>query len=282
MPVGACDAHCHILGPHAVFPYAADRTFTPYDAPKEAVFARHDELGISRAVAVQSSCYGSDHSALLDALRAAPDRLRGVALLDAGMTPADVLELHEAGVRGYRLNFLPHLPGAGDDISSLLEVAHGLDWHAEVHVHGDGIQRYAERIRTHPGRVVIDHMARVDLREGLDGPSVRALLDLLGRGHVWVKVSGVDRLSRVGPPWPDAAALAALLVDAAPERVLWGTDYPHVNIASDPPDDGLLVDVLAEAVGDSTGLRRVLVDNPAEFFDFAAVDAGLSRPSAAR
>jgi 2-pyrone-4,6-dicarboxylate lactonase len=267
LPPGACDAHCHVFGPAAVFGYAADRTFTPVDVPAAEVAARHAYLGLDRAVIVQSACHGTDHAALLDALAAGGGRLRGVALVGDGTTPAEIARLHAAGVRGFRLNFLPHLrrPPGRDEIAGILARVADLGWHAEIHVHGTGVVEHRALIESLPVPVVIDHLARVEIG---DGTAVRTLRELLDTGRVWVKVSGVDRVSRQGPPYADAVALAALLVRHAPERVLWGTDFPHPNIVGPAPDDGLLVDLLARIAPTSTLLDRLLVRNPAEFFDF--------------
>ncbi|MFE2431052.1 amidohydrolase family protein [Streptomyces sp. NPDC059373] len=270
LPPGSCDAHCHVFGPAALFPYAPERTFTPPDAPKEQLAALHRHLGLSRAVVVQSSSNGSDHRVLLDALTAGDDRLRGVALIGDATTRSEIEELHRAGVRAFRLNFLPHLRTAPtrDEIDSVLERVDGLDWGAELHVTGQEVADFHRLIRAFPGRVVIDHLARVDITEGPDSPALRSLRALLDTGDVWLKVSGVDRVSRQGPPYADAVALAASLVAYAPQRVLWGTDYPHVNISGATPDDGLLVDLLADIAPDPDRLHRLMVDNPAEFFDF--------------
>lgn len=269
LPANSCDSHCHVLGPGSVFPYAPERTFTPHDTPKEQVLALHDHLGIDRGVVVQSSCNGTDHSVLLDALRFAPDRLRGVALLSPEMQLSDLRELHEAGVRGFRLNFLPHLRRAPDsrEIDALIALAKPFGWHAEIHVQGTEIAEFQQLVSAVDVPVVIDHLARVDLSEGLGGPSVKALLELLDTGDVWVKISGVDRVSRDRESYRDGIEYAALLVRHAPERVLWGTDYPHVNIVGAAPDDGMLVDLLEE-IAPGALLERVMVKNPAEFFDF--------------
>ncbi|MFJ8110899.1 amidohydrolase family protein [Streptomyces sp. NPDC096132] len=273
LPRDSCDAHCHILGPADLFPYAPDRTFTPLDAPKGQLRALHAHLGLDRAVVVQSSCHGYDHSVLLDALRSGGGRLRGVALIGETSTRAEIEELHRAGVRGFRLNFLPHLrtPPTRDEIDAVLERVDGLGWAAQLHVRGEEIAVLEDLVRALPGRVVVDHIGRVDLAAGPDSPALRSLRALLDSGNVWVKVSGVDRVSRQGPPYADAVALAASLVAYAPERVVWGTDYPHVNITGDAPDDGLLVDLLEHMAPDPAHLRRLLVDNPAELFDFPAV-----------
>ncbi|WP_405866602.1 amidohydrolase family protein [Streptomyces sp. NBC_00005] len=270
LPRDSCDAHCHVLGPAALFPYAPDRTFTPLDAPKEQLHALHAYLGLTRAVIVQSSCHGRDHSGLLDALRSGDGRLRGVALIDETTTRAEIEGLHRAGVRAFRLNFLPHLrtPPTRAEIDSVLERVDGLGWAAQLHVRGEEIGALGDLVRTLPGKAVVDHIGRVDLADGQGGPALRSLRALLDSGDVWVKVSGVDRVSRQGPPYADAVALAAALVAHAPERVVWGTDYPHVNITGEAPDDGLLVDLVERIAPDPVHLRRLMVDNPAELFDF--------------
>ncbi|NEA98668.1 amidohydrolase family protein [Streptomyces sp. SID13726] len=272
LPPGSCDAHCHVLGPADVFPYAPDRTFTPLDAPKDQVRALHAHLGLDRAVIVQSSCHGNDHTGLLDALATGDGRLRGVALIGATTTRGEIEELHRAGVRGFRLNFLPHLrtPPTRAEIDSVLERVDGLGWTAQLHVHDEEIALLGDLVRALPGKVVVDHMGRVDLTAGPDGTAPRSLRALLDTGRVWVKVSGADRISRQGPPYADAVALAAGLVKHAPERVVWGTDYPHVNIVGAAPDDGLLVDLVEHIAPDPAHLRLLMVDNPAELFDFSA------------
>lgn len=270
LPPGATDAHCHVFGPAELYPYAPDRTFTPVDAPHEEVAGRQRFLGFQRAVIVQSSGYGSDHRVLLDALAADPVNRRGVALLRPDTSSGEIQRLDAAGVRGARLHFVNHL-GPDPRPEQTRRIVHRLadaGWHAEIHVQDDGIVRHAALIGGIPTPVVIDHMARIDLREGLDGPSVRAMMSLLDRGNVWVKVSGADRLSRTGAPYADAVALAALLVCRFPERVLWGTDYPHVNITGAAPDDGLLVDLIGQLAPTEAARERLLVRNPAELFGF--------------
>ncbi|MFG3292520.1 amidohydrolase family protein [Streptomyces sp. NPDC048179] len=270
LPPGSCDAHCHIFGPAGRFPYAPERTFTPPDAPKEQLRALHAHLGLTRAVVVQSSCHGHDHRVLLDALAAGGGRVRGVALIGETTSRAEVEELHRAGVRAFRLNFLPHLRSrpTNTEIDAVLERVDGLGWAAQLHVRGDDLPGLTDVVRALPGRVVIDHMGRVDLTAGRDSPATRTLRTLLDTGDVWVKVSGVDRISLQGPPFTDAVTLAASLVAHAPERVVWGTDYPHVNITGDPPDDGLLVDLLEHIAPEPAVLQRLLVTNPTELFDF--------------
>ena len=271
LPEKSCDSHCHVFGPAARFPYAPDRTFTPVDAPVGQLAALHRHLGLDRAVIVQSSCHGADHSALLDALAIGEGRYRGVALIGPATPRAEIERLHAAGVRGFRLHFLPHLgePPTRAEIRSTVRLVADLGWHAEIHLHSAGIARYDDLVRWLPVPVVIDHLARLDLSQGLDSPAVSALLRLLDTGRVWVKTSGVDRVSRTGPPYADAVVLAAKLVAHTPERVLWGTDYPHPNIIGAAPDDGLLVDLLSLIAPSEPALRRMLVQNPEEFFGFS-------------
>ncbi len=269
-PDGSVDAHCHVFGPAARFGYAVDRTFTPRDTPKEEVFALQRYLGFGRAVIVQSSCQGDDHSTLLDALDSSPDRLRGVALITSRTPASAVAQLRDAGVRGFRLNFLPHLGDAPspDEVAAVARTARDAGWHAAIHVHGTGLADQREVLAGLGLPLVIDHMGRIDLREGLDGPGATALRRLMDTGRVWVKLSGVDRLSSTGAPWDDAVELAARLAAHAPERVLWGTDYPHVNIRGAAPDDGLLTQRVLDIAPNERQRRRLLVENPQEVYEF--------------
>jgi predicted TIM-barrel fold metal-dependent hydrolase len=267
LPPGSCDAHCHIFGPTDVFPYAEDRTFTPPEAPKEDLQRLHRLFGFERAVIVQSACHGTDHSALLDALNTGD--YRGVALVTPETPDAEIARLHEAGVRGARLHFMPHLGPApsAETIQAIVAKIAPYDWHIALHVAGAGIAEHGELVRGLGLTVVIDHMARVDLREGLDSAAVTALRRLLDTGTVWVKLSGADRIATAPPSLADASALMRLLIVHAPERVLWGTDFPHPNTHGFLPDDGDLVNVLAEFTEEDR--QRLLVENPARCFGFA-------------
>ena len=272
LPPGACDAHCHIFGPQARFPLAPNRAYTPPDVPEPVLRALHDNLGFSRCVLVQPAAHGFDHSALLDALARAPERYRGVALLDPQASPGSLARLNDAGVRGVRINFLPHL-GPAPEVSNIrLAAARAaeLGWHLAVHLDAPALlarQMLLERLQV---PVVIDHMARVNPAEGTGGAAFIALRRLLQGGRIWVKLSGTDRLSRQPYPHDDAVELAALLVREAPDRVVWGTDFPHVNIAGPPPDDAALV-ALIDRIAPETALRRqLLVNNPAALYGFVA------------
>jgi 2-pyrone-4,6-dicarboxylate lactonase len=273
LPPGSCDSHCHVFGPVAIFPYSDDRTFTPAEATVETLMALHAHLGIQRAVIVQSACYGSDHSVLLDALERGRGRYRGVALIEHRTPRADIERLHAAGVRGFRVHFLPHLRASlsWDDVAATAALVADLGWHAEIHVQSDGVVRFADAMLALPVPAVIDHLGRVDMPEDSHRAASRALLRLLDSGKAWVKTSGADRVSRQGPPFRDAVALAARLVAHAPERVVWGTDFPHPNIVGDAPDDGQLVDLLTEVAPDEAVRHRLLVSNPMELFGFGPI-----------
>ncbi|HVV22699.1 MAG TPA: amidohydrolase family protein [Pseudonocardiaceae bacterium] len=271
LPAGSCDAHCHIFGPTDRFPYAPDRTFTPPEAPKEDLRRLHDFLGFQRAVIVQSACHGTDHAVLLDALAAGNGAYRGVALVTPDTPDAEIRRLDAAGVRGARLHFTPHLGPAPSlaEIRAIVRRIEPVGWHVALHVAGDGIAEHADLVRSLPLPVVIDHMARVDLRAGLDSAPVRALLRLLDTGSVWVKLSGADRIATRPPDLADAAALARLLARHAPDRVVWGTDFPHPNTHGFMPNDGELVNLLTEIAPDDAALHRLLVTNPRQCFGFA-------------
>lgn len=270
LPPHATDSHCHVFGPHARFPYAEERTFTPVDVPRERLRVLHDHLGFERALIVQSACHGEDHSALLGALATSGGRYRGVALVRPATDPAQIAAWADAGICGARLNFLPHLGGVPprETVFAVVGLIEPHSWHLSVHVAHTGITDHFDLVQALARRlpVVIDHMARVDLAQGLDGPDVRSLLRLLDSGRVWVKLSGADRLSGGPVPASAAVALARRLAVHAPERVVWGTDFPHPNLAGDPPDDGVLVDTLAEVAAEPRLRQQLLVDNPAQLF----------------
>jgi 2-pyrone-4,6-dicarboxylate lactonase len=273
LPAGSCDAHCHVFGPVDRFPYAPDATFVPADAPKERLIALHESFGITRGVIVQSASHGFDHSALVDALQFKPGRYRGVALIAPDISSAELSDLDQAGVCGFRLNFMPHLGRSPSraDIEATVRAVGDRGWLAEIHVLGTGIADWADMIESLPIPVVVDHMARIDLRSP-DAPAcVDALKRLLDRGNVWVKVSGIDRLTPDGQlPYEPGVDLARTLVRAAPERVVWGTDFPHVNITGPVPDDRALVRRLFDIAPTGTLLNKILVQNPAHLFGFPA------------
>jgi 2-pyrone-4,6-dicarboxylate lactonase len=270
-PAKACDAHCHVFGPAAVFPYADDRTYTPPDAPKEKLAELHAMLGIERAVIVQASCHGADNRATLDAIASSGGRYRGVAIVDDSFDDRQAEQLHAGGIRGVRFNFVKHLGGVPD-----LDVFHRtldritpLGWHLVLHMDAGDLLEFHDMLDGLKLPFIIDHMGRVKAGAGLDQPPFLALLELMKHDNAWVKVCGSERVSTAGPPFTDSAPFAAALVEAAPDRVLWGTDWPHPNIAKDMPNDADLVDLIPLFAPDPDQQRRLLVDNPERLYDFA-------------
>jgi 2-pyrone-4,6-dicarboxylate lactonase len=269
-PPNACDAHCHIFGPAARFPYSPDRSYTPPDAGIEDFQRLQGRLGLSRAVFVQASCHGTDNRAMVDALWRGAGRYAGVAMIDETFTDAELAELHAAGVRATRFNFVAHLGGAPDlnRFWRIVDRVAPLGWHVVLHFDADGLPAHAELLDGMPCPYVIDHMARVDATAGIDQPPFQALLELLGDERCWVKISGAERLTADGaPPYGDVVPFALALIAAAPDRVLWGTDWPHPNVQQ-MPDDGDLVDLLADFAPDETTRHRILVENPERLYDF--------------
>jgi len=271
-PVGATDAHCHIFGPAHRFPFTKNRTYTPPDSGLDEFRALQDRLGLSRAVFVQASCHGFDNSAMLDALVRGGGRYAGVAMIDDTHTDDDLTQLHEAGVRGIRFNFVRHLGGAPDldRFWRLIRRVEPKGWHVELHFDAKDLPDYTELLAQIPVPYIIDHMARVDATAGIDQTPFQHLLGLMrGNERAWVKISGAERLTADGPPpYDDVVPYARALVEVAGDRVLWGTDWPHPNVRH-MPDDGDLVDLLALMVPGEELRYRILVDNPATLYDFS-------------
>ena len=266
-PPGACDAHCHVFGPGAKFPYAPDRSYTPPDAPKEQLAALHKHLGFSRAVLVQASCHGIDNAAVVDALNSSQGAWRGVCMINDLVTDGELRALHAAGVRGARFNFVAHLGGAPDlrVIEAVVKRIKPLGWHLQVHLDAQDIAAYRDFLLGLDIVFIIDHMGRVVAKNGLEQPPFKLLLDLMQDERVWVKVSGSERVSSTGRPYHDAMPYARALIAAAPDRVLWGTDYPHPNV-KEMRNDGEQVDLFALTVADEAQRRRILIDNPTRLY----------------
>jgi 2-pyrone-4,6-dicarboxylate lactonase len=267
LPPGACDAHCHVFGPAARFPYAADRRYTPPDAPAEKLAALHRHLGISRAVLVQASVHGADNSAMLDAISRDPANLRGVAMVDAAISDARLEALHEGGVRAVRFNFVRHLGGAPDPaaVQRMARRIAPMGWHLVLHLDAEDLVEHESLLRALEIPFVIDHMGRVVAGEGLAQAPFKRLLGLLENGLAWVKVSGAERVSTKLGDFADALPFAAAIVTAAPDRVLWGTDWPHPNVRV-MPDDGALVDLIPRFARDEMLREKLLVANPARLY----------------
>ncbi|HEX4049850.1 MAG TPA: amidohydrolase family protein [Steroidobacteraceae bacterium] len=270
VPPGTVDAHCHVFGPGDTFPYAPERKYTPCDAPADALFALRDLLGIERNVIVQATCHGADNRALVDALQRAAGRARGVATVRADISDESLRELHAAGVRGVRFNFVRRL---ADSVprETLLSIARRiapLGWHVVIYFEAAELPTLYEFFSSLPTVVVVDHMGRPDVRQPIDGPEFGLFLRLM-REHpnFWSKVSCPERLSYLGPPnYADVAPFARLLVETFPDRVLWGTDWPHPNLKGHMPDDGKLVDYIPSIAVTAELQRRLLVDNPMRLY----------------
>lgn len=271
-PDGSCDAHCHVFGPAHLFPFAPDRAYTPPDSGYEDLLKLQKRLGLSRAVLVQASCHGTDNSALIDALRRGDGRFAGVAMIEPDVGDAELAAMHQMGVRGIRFNFVRHLGPAADEklVVDLANRVSALGWHVELHLDAEQVPEYRQLFDRLPNRFVIDHMGRVDATLGIDQRPFRALRELLAtEERSWVKISGAERITGSGkPPYLDVVPFALALIETAADRVLWGTDWPHPNVRH-MPDDGDLVDLLAEFAPDEMTLRQVLVDNPEHLYGFS-------------
>jgi 2-pyrone-4,6-dicarboxylate lactonase len=276
-PPGAVDAHCHVFGPGDRFPYSQERKYTPCDASKEQLFALRDHLGFDRNVIVQATCHGSDNRALVDALEASGGRARGVATVGRDVTDAELRSLHEAGVRGTRFNFVKRLVDftPREALAEIAARVAPLGWHVVVYFEARDLSELWEFFTTLPTTVVVDHMGRPDVTQPVDGPEFERFVQLMREhGNIWSKVSCPERLSVSGPPaldgeshpYRDVAPFARRLVETFPDRVLWGTDWPHPNLKDHMPDDGLLVDVVPQIARAPEAQRRLLVDNPMRLY----------------
>jgi 2-pyrone-4,6-dicarboxylate lactonase len=269
-PPGAVDAHCHVFGPGDVFPYAPERKYTPCDAPAAKLFELRDWLGFERNVIVQATCHGADNRALVDALERSHGRARGVATAHAGVSDAELAALHAAGVRGLRFNFVKRLADSipRETLMALAARIAPLGWHTVIYFEAVELPELYDFITSLPTTVVVDHMGRPDVSQPVDAPQFALFLRLM-REHprIWSKVSGTERLSRSGPPdYDDVVPFSRRVVESFPDRVLWGTDWPHPNLKSHMPDDGKLVDFIPRIAPTQQLQRKLLVDNPMRLY----------------
>ncbi|MSQ63700.1 MAG: 2-pyrone-4,6-dicarboxylate hydrolase [Betaproteobacteria bacterium] len=269
-PAGAVDAHCHVFGPEAQFPFAPGRKYTPCDASRDQLFALRDHLGFERNVIVQATCHGNDNRALIDALTHSNGRARGVASVARGVSDAELREMHAAGVRGTRFNFVRRLVDftPREVLAEIAQRIAPLGWHVVVYFEAQDLPELWDFFTALPTTVVVDHMGRPDVTRPLDGPEFALFLRLMREhGNVWSKVSCPERLSKSGPPgYDDVVPFARRLVETFPERVLWGTDWPHPNMKSHMPDDGKLVDYVPRIAATPELQRKLLVDNPMRLY----------------
>jgi len=262
---GACDAHCHVFGPAARFPYSADRSYTPPDAPVENLRKLHTRLGISRAVIVHASCHGTEMDVTLDAIASSQGAYRGVACVEESVTERELRRLHEGGIRAIRFNFVKHLGGVPDlDVFRRLTARiKPMGWHVVLHFDAEDILTQRDLLERIDVPFIIDHMGRVKAADGLDQRPFQSLLDLYRNNPLaWIKVCGAERVSVGKRPFRDAVPFAKALIAVDSDRILWGTDWPHPNISKDMPNDGGLVDLFGEICPDPDVRTRILVNNP--------------------
>jgi 2-pyrone-4,6-dicarboxylate lactonase len=277
-PPNSCDTHFHVFGPPEQFPFVSTHEYTPPAAPLEHYLKMTALIGIQRAVVVQPSVHGLDNSATLDAITHSPQSFRGVGRIDDKTPKSELQRLHEGGMRGVRFNLLDRPLGNVklDVFDRCVENIAGLGWSVDLHIDTKNLLEQEKRIRALPIPVVIDHIARIKPPSGLSQPAFQLLLDLLKVRHVWVKVSGADKIcntevhSYFGLPFIEVIPFARAVIDAAPDRVIWGTDWPHSNnfAPGHTPNDGDLVDLLAAFAPDEAARKKILVDNPAALYGF--------------
>jgi 2-pyrone-4,6-dicarboxylate lactonase len=264
-PPGACDAHCHVFGPAAQFPYAPDSSYLPPDSPFEGLQALHRKLGFEKAVIVHASCHGSDMRVTLDAIKRSGGKYRGTAIIDETYGEKEFQAMHDGGIRAVRFNFVKHLGGRPDMafFNRTIDRIRPMGWHLILHLDAEDLLTLQDL----PIPFVIDHMGRVNAADGLTQKPFQTLLSFMKNENVWVKVCGSERVSSKGPPFTDAIPFARALIEAAPDRVLWGTDWPHPNVKH-MPNDGDLVDLIPLMAPDAATQQKLLVENPARLYGF--------------
>ena len=269
LPKGAVDAHCHVFGPSPEFPFAPERKYTPCNAGKDKLFELRDYLGFERNVIVQATCHGTDNSAMVDACRAAGELARGVASVRSDITASELGEMHEAGVRAVRFNFVKRLVNATPR-EVFLEIAGKIQefgWSTVVYFEASDLVDLQPFLQQLPGIIVVDHMGRPDVTKGVDHPDFQRFMDLMsGNENMWCKVTCPERLTVAGPPYEDVVPYCKAIVQEFENRVLWGTDWPHPNMKSHMPDDGALVDYIPQIADTSAQRQKLLVTNPMRLY----------------
>ena len=268
-PPGAVDAHVHVFGPQDQFPFSPKAKYHPEDATPEMLFALRDHLGFSRNVIVQASCHGTNNAATLNGIAKSGGRARGVAVVDPDITDDDLVVLHAGGIRGVRFNFLKRLvdDAPKDKFLAVAQRIAKLGWHVVVYFEADLLVELTPFLEAIPTIVVVDHLGRPDIAQGPAGADIIAFKRLLDdHPNIWTKVSGAERLSVSGPPYDDFVSVIRPVVERYPDRVLWGTDWPHPNMEHRIPDDGALVDILPRLAVTAQLQRKLLVDNPMRLY----------------
>lgn len=278
LPDNACDTHIHVFGPPNMFPYAADRRYEPPAAPIEYYFDVQKITGLGRAIAVQPTAHGTDNAAILDAIAKSGGRIKGIANIDDNTTDEELARLNAGGVVGARFSLMDDRAGSQAAIEAALPRMQALGWMLDLHVDPQNFVAHESFVRGLTITTVVDHMARCEPAGGTEQPAFRLLLDMLQRGNFWVKIASVSKISarnrigRLDPvPYADMLPLARAVIEAAPDRVVWGSDWPHGNTfeLGTVPNEGDLLDFLGAAAPDEAVRRKILVDNPARLFGFA-------------
>ena len=272
LPPLACDCHAHICGPQSAYPYAPSRVYTPYDSLLPDYLAMLETVGVERCVLVQPSVYASDNTVMLKAMAGSPLPCRGVAVVEDSVTDAEIDRLHDAGVRGLRYNLVDVRDPTGnlalDAVTAMARRVQPLGWHVEFLMHADGYPDVVSLFADFPTDIVLGHLGYMRPPLETDAPAFRNLLSLVREGRCWIKLTGPMRISAGEMPYPDVTPIARALVEAQPGRMIWGSDWPHVKISKAIPNDGDVVDLLAEWIPDEATRRRVLVDNPTVLYGF--------------
>jgi 2-pyrone-4,6-dicarboxylate lactonase len=277
VPAGSVDAHCHVFGPGHQFGFAPERKYTPCDASKTQLIALRNHLGFDRNVVVQATCHGSDNSALLDVLASSQGKARGVVTVKRDVTDAQLKTMHDLGVRGVRFNFIKRLVDftPRDELVEIAQRIAPMGWHVVIYFEACDLPELWDFFTALPTTVVVDHMGRPDVDKPVDGPQFQLFLKLLyEHNNIWSKVSCPERLSLTGPkalsgeraPYQDVVPFARAVVETFPDRVLWGTDWPHPNLKDHMPDDGLLVDFIPHIATTLALQQKLLVDNPMRLY----------------
>lgn len=270
VPAGAVDAHCHVFGPGDVFPYAPGRKYTPCDGGKDELWALRDHLGFTRNVIVQATCHGADNRAMLDAIAHSDGRARGVATVKRDVSDAELQRLHDGGVRGVRFNFVRRLVDRldPDELSEIAGRIAPLGWHIVIYFEAAELQDLADFFLGLPAPLVVDHMGTPDVTQGADSALFDGFMAFMtARDDIWCKVTCPERLSKAGPPfYADVIPFGRRVVEAFPDRVLWGTDWPHPNMKTHTPDEGQLVDFIPQIATTPELQRKLLVDNPMRLY----------------
>ncbi|MBM3528018.1 MAG: 2-pyrone-4,6-dicarboxylate hydrolase [Alphaproteobacteria bacterium] len=268
-PAGAVDAHNHVFGPEARFPFAPKRKYTPCDAPKEKLFALHDFLGFDKAVIVQATCHDTDNRALVDALITSNGRAKGVAFVDESFSDDQYRELDRAGIKGVRFNFIKRLVDSTpkDVMVRIASRIAKLGWHIVIYFEHADLDEMGPFLKSLPTPLVFDHMACPSVKDGLNGTAWKKWLDAIAANQSWtVKVTCPERFTQIGPPYDDVVPFARTIVEAFPDRVIWGTDWPHPNMPKEAPDDGIITDMIPKIATTAELQKRLLVDNPMKLY----------------